>query len=175
MERVPVECRVRRERTVIVDENLGPLLIAGMMIAYWIGVRQSGVKIRTRSLPPTTGGPLAPAQQATLASPRKTAEQRLHELKSKYGDSNPLAWTQWQAEQGSAGQMVELGRAYENGSDVPRDLVTAYMWYDLSAARGDDGGRVLRDGLERLRSRVRPIAREQADANTCADADRLSA
>jgi TPR repeat protein len=132
-----------------------PLLIAGMMIAYWIGFPQGGVKTGTRSLPPTTatttGGPLAPAQQATLASLRKTAEQRLHELKSKYGDSNPLAWTQWQAEQGSAGQMVELGKAYENGSGVPRDLVTAYMWYNLAAARGDDGGRVLRDGLERLR------------------------
>jgi TPR repeat protein len=38
---------------------------------------------------------------------------------------------------------------YETGSVVSKDLVTAYMWYNLAAARGDPKFRINRDQLEK--------------------------
>jgi TPR repeat protein len=41
------------------------------------------------------------------------------------------------AEQGYAKAQNNLGALYARGRGVPRDLVQAYMWFDLSAARGN--------------------------------------
>lgn len=42
-----------------------------------------------------------------------------------------------------------LGRLYEQGRGVTQDFTTAYVWYALAAARGDDMARVNRDRLMR--------------------------
>jgi len=40
------------------------------------------------------------------------------------------------AEQGSDDGQLNLGRMYAEGVGVPRDLVQAYVWLSLAAARG---------------------------------------
>ena len=42
------------------------------------------------------------------------------------------------AEQGLAVAQVSLGVLYDRGEGVPEDLVYAYMWYNLSAAQGNE-------------------------------------
>jgi len=39
---------------------------------------------------------------------------------------------------GSGGGQNNLGRQYSNGEGVPEDFVLAYMWWNLSAAQGND-------------------------------------
>jgi TPR repeat protein len=43
------------------------------------------------------------------------------------------------ADQGHAFAQFSLGFMYVLGEGVPEDLVLAYMWYNLSAAQGDEG------------------------------------
>ena len=44
-----------------------------------------------------------------------------------------LLWAQRLAESGDAPGQVMLGNMYANGEGSPRDLVRAYMWYDIAA------------------------------------------
>jgi len=41
------------------------------------------------------------------------------------------------ANQGDANAQFDLGVMHANGHGVPQDIVVAYMWFNLSAARGD--------------------------------------
>jgi len=41
------------------------------------------------------------------------------------------------AEQGDTVVQNNLGMIYDNGYGVPQDYVTAYMWLNLAAARGE--------------------------------------
>ncbi len=43
-------------------------------------------------------------------------------------------WYRKAADQGDAASQRALARAYEEGRGVPKDLVQAYMWFDLTAA-----------------------------------------
>ena len=44
-------------------------------------------------------------------------------------------WYRLAAEQGDAHAQFNLGAMYSSGRGVPKDLITAYMWFDLSATR----------------------------------------
>jgi TPR repeat protein len=44
-----------------------------------------------------------------------------------------LLWAQRLAESGDAPGQLMLGNMYANGEGSPRDLVRAYMWYDIAA------------------------------------------
>jgi TPR repeat protein len=37
----------------------------------------------------------------------------------------------------------------EKGQGVPKDLVSAHMWYNLAAARGDKRGEIYRHSIEK--------------------------
>src|SRR5262245_43211947 len=53
------------------------------------------------------------------------------------------------AEQGNATAQYNLGVFYDNGLGVPQDKVTAYMWFNLSAAQGKPGAAAFRDLIAR--------------------------
>ena len=53
------------------------------------------------------------------------------------------------AEQGDATAQYNLGVFYDNGLGVPQDLVSAYMWFILSATQGKDGAATFRDLIGR--------------------------
>jgi hypothetical protein len=46
------------------------------------------------------------------------------------------SWYRKAAEQGNVHGQSSLGNAYKDGSGVPKDLVSAYMWMDLAAQQG---------------------------------------
>jgi TPR repeat protein len=49
------------------------------------------------------------------------------------------------AAQRYAGAQYNIGVLYDHGKGVPKDTVQAYMWYDLAASNGDEGGKKNRD------------------------------
>ena len=49
------------------------------------------------------------------------------------------------ATQGYADAQNNLGVMYAEGTDVPQDYIQAHMWFSLSAAQGDESGRINRD------------------------------
>ncbi len=51
------------------------------------------------------------------------------------------------AEQGDASAQHNLGWMYHLGQGVPQDDVQAHMWFNLSAAQGNELDREVRDGL----------------------------
>ncbi len=57
------------------------------------------------------------------------------------------------AEQGDALAQFILGLMYTNGDGVPEDLVYAYMWFNLSAAQGDETARNHKDIIEQRMTR----------------------
>ena len=54
------------------------------------------------------------------------------------------------AEQGGMNAQSNLGVKYTNGEGVPRDMMLAYMWFDIAAAQGHEGA-------QRTRGRVRGL------------------
>jgi TPR repeat protein len=52
-------------------------------------------------------------------------------------------------EQGNAFAQSNLGVMYDNGDGVPEDHVLAYMWFNLSAAQGNEGAQGNKDILEK--------------------------
>ena len=54
------------------------------------------------------------------------------------------------AEQGKADAPNNLGRIYAKGEGVPKALVTAYMWFNLSAVQGDEYGKTARVLMETM-------------------------
>jgi TPR repeat protein len=50
-----------------------------------------------------------------------------------------LLWAQRLAESGDAPGQLMLGNMYANGEGSPRDLVRAYMWYDIAATTAQQG------------------------------------
>ena len=53
------------------------------------------------------------------------------------------------AEQGDATAQYNLGIFYDNGLGVSQDKVSAYMWFNLSAAQGKAGAAAFRDLIAR--------------------------
>jgi uncharacterized protein len=53
------------------------------------------------------------------------------------------------ADQGNATAQYNLGVFYDNGLGVPQDKVSAYMWFNLSAAQGKPGAAAFRDLIAR--------------------------
>jgi Sel1 repeat len=49
------------------------------------------------------------------------------------------------ADQGNAHAQFNLGAMYANGQGVPQDYVRAHMWFNLSAAQGNQGAAKNRD------------------------------
>lgn len=50
-----------------------------------------------------------------------------------------LLWAQRLAESGDAPGQLMLGNMYANGEGSPRDLVRAYMWYDIASTMAQQG------------------------------------
>ncbi|MDH4409681.1 MAG: hypothetical protein QE273_08695 [Verrucomicrobiales bacterium] len=51
------------------------------------------------------------------------------------------------AEQGDSQAQWSLGVCYALGEGVPEDVVTAYMWFNLSSAQGDEDSKLRKDEL----------------------------
>ena len=51
------------------------------------------------------------------------------------------------AEKGDARAQYNLGSMYEEGKGVPKDVVTAYAWYNIAAANGDEYAKKTKDDL----------------------------
>jgi hypothetical protein len=51
------------------------------------------------------------------------------------------------ADQGNAEAQFDLGILYANGRGVPQDYVTAHMWFNLSASKGDKTAASYRDQI----------------------------
>lgn len=62
------------------------------------------------------------------------------------------------AEQGEASAQYELGELYYRGTGVGRDLVEAYVWFDLSADR------LTGDAQEMARAARKEVGRRLSDA-----------
>jgi TPR repeat protein len=56
------------------------------------------------------------------------------------------------AEQGNARAQFDLGVIYNNGRGVPQDYVLSYMWFNLSAARGEPEAAERRDFVQQSMS-----------------------
>ena len=54
-------------------------------------------------------------------------------------------WFRRAAEQGHANAQYRLGLRYSQGQGVPKNIVQAYMWWSLAAAKGDEDARKARD------------------------------
>jgi tetratricopeptide (TPR) repeat protein len=83
---------------------------------------------------------------------RKAAEQGNTEAQISLGGcylgkAEAVKWYRKAAEQGDAFAQFMLGTCYNNGYGVPKDDVVAYMWYNLSAAKGDDCAAKCREEL----------------------------
>jgi TPR repeat protein len=50
-------------------------------------------------------------------------------------------------DQGHAKAQTNLGVMYANGEGVPQDYKKAHMWYNISAANGNESAREFRDLL----------------------------
>jgi uncharacterized protein len=48
-----------------------------------------------------------------------------------------VKWFRKAADQGNALAQLSLGGMYANGRGVPQDYILAHMWYNLTAAQGD--------------------------------------
>ena len=56
------------------------------------------------------------------------------------------------AEQGEAEAQYNLGQAYYYGDGVPKDLVQAHMWFNLSGAKGTEEAKLKLETLEKQMS-----------------------
>lgn len=70
-------------------------------------------------------------------------KKRLHPADS----IEAVKWYRKAAEQGNKYGQYELAGMYEAGMGVERDIVLAYMWYDLGAAQGDWMARDIRNTI----------------------------
>jgi FOG: TPR repeat, SEL1 subfamily len=74
--------------------------------------------------------------------------------------STPFAQDQAAAASGDVEAMYRLGRRYESGDGVAKDLRKAYFWYDKAALQGHeaaiDGAYEMRDLLEREEAAAKP-------------------
>jgi uncharacterized protein len=82
---------------------------------------------------PAAAGPLDDAEAAIKRRDSATAVRLIRPL----------------AEQGDASAQYNLGVFYDNGLGVPQDKVRAYMWLNLSAAKGREGAAAFRDLIAR--------------------------
>jgi TPR repeat protein len=55
-------------------------------------------------------------------------------------DVEAATWYRRAADQGEPWAQTNLGVKYARGQCVPKDYITAYMWFYLSAAHGDQDG-----------------------------------
>ena len=64
-------------------------------------------------------------------------------------DLESVKWYRRAADQAHPGAQCQLGDMYLYGQGVPKDIVAAYMWFSLSAARGNSQAGEYRDNLAR--------------------------
>ena len=58
-----------------------------------------------------------------------------------------LNWYRIAASQGDTSAQYSIGVLYANGLGVARNDIKGYAWYSISAANGNEQGRVYRDAL----------------------------
>lgn len=73
-------------------------------------------------------------------------------------------WYKRLADEGNTDGYIGLSQMYEFGHGVPKDLVRAYAWLNLAAARGHSAAAEMRDKLARQMDQV-AIARAQRISN----------
>ena len=78
-------------------------------------------------------------------------------------EAEAARWYRLAAEQGTAIAQNNLGVMYANGLGVPQDDVTAYMWFNLAAATGDEDARTAREDVATRMTREQ-VAEAQARA-----------
>ena len=76
-----------------------------------------------------------------------------------------MKWYKLAAEQGNASAQSNLGVLYAMGRGVIQDNVYAYMWGNLAASNGNEGGGKLRDIIGKVMtpadiSKAQDLARE---------------
>ena len=79
-----------------------------------------------------------------------------------------LQYIRSSAAQGNAVSQFELGGLYASGDGVPKDIVRAYMWYDLAVAHSTS------DGRKDARISVRDYVARRMTPAQIAEAQRLS-
>jgi YHS domain-containing protein len=93
-------------------------------------------------------------------------ESAQHYLFGRGVAKNPkqaVIWFERAADQGDQLSMRELGRLHRDGSNgVEKDLVTAYMWFNLGALRGDDAA----TERDRLKPLLKPDQILEAEARS---------
>ena len=77
-----------------------------------------------------------------------------------------MRWYRLAAGQGYADAQLSLGYIYEDGKGVLQDNVTAHMWYNISAANGNELGGTNRDSIAEGMTQ-QAIEQAQAMAREC--------
>ncbi len=88
--------------------------------------------------------------QAALGWYRRAAEQGFAKAQTVIGTAyryggfdlpvdmlEAVRWLELAAEQGEGDAQTYLGYIYGTGEGVPKDLITAYVWYSLGALNGN--------------------------------------
>ena len=75
------------------------------------------------------------------------------QVQNKNARQEAVRWYRLAAEQGIARAQYNLGLKYAIGEGVPEDDVLAYMWYNLSAAQGNETARSNKEIIERSMTR----------------------
>ena len=65
----------------------------------------------------------------------------------------PSAGIGWRRRRGHGVAQYSLGFMYDHGEGVPEDLVYAYLWFNLSAAQGNETARSNKDIIEQQMTR----------------------
>jgi len=73
------------------------------------------------------------------------AQFNLGMLYERHRYAEAAKWYREAADQGLEDAQFNLGLLYAKGQGVPRDDVQAYMWFELSAAQGDQSAANNRD------------------------------
>lgn len=77
-----------------------------------------------------------------------------------------LRWYRISAKQNYAPAQTKIAEIYLNGDGVPKNIVSAHMWYQIADANGDRNTRWTRRRIQREMSREQ-IAEAKQRAKTC--------
>ena len=80
-------------------------------------------------------------------------------FEARYGNdvpdySNVIKFYRLSAEQGNTQAQTNLAVMYRYGDGVPKDYITAHMWFNIAAANGHERAGTFRDELTRQMSKA---------------------
>jgi len=112
----------------------------------------------------------AMARQLTEMAARSGNRIAMHDLGLYYADGRgdvaknftiALSWFEKAAERGVVDSQFNLGLLYGSTPEIPQDLVTAYVWFSIAVAQGDQ---VANGELAKLKEKMSPAEVKQAKA-----------